>query len=277
MGRNDIDDMIGQIEIFVDRCKTQTLSQNKAIVPKDEMKQMLDELRMKLPVEVERCKKILRNKDRILQEARTRSDAIISESVNEANKMIDQHEVTRLAHVRSEEIMEAARVQAQQIINQANDEANQIRLSAMDYTKEKLQGMRDIFSRVYEAEKENYRTLIESLEADSLVIENNISEMEQNINLFVAQSNMGYVAEGEPQGVEQMPEELDTAFATSQPQPENIAEREEVLNTVFADDEDVLFDDEINVYGDRTPASGDSGPADGGNSDDDDFDDFLDE
>ena len=276
MSRNDIDDMIEQIEIFIDKCKTQTLSQNKAIVPKDEIRQMLDELRMKLPVEVERCKKILRNKDRILQEARTRSDAIISESVNEANKMIDQHEITRLANIRSEEILEAARGQAQQIVNEATNEANEIRLSAMYYTRDRLQGMRDIFSRVYESEKENYRTLIESLEADSLLIENNMSEMEQNINLFAAQSNMGYSAESAPQNDDVMMDEPDTAFAASQPQPTNIAEQAELIDSVFEGDEDKMFDDNVNVYGDRDREMSDSAFADAGGTDDD-FDDFLDE
>ena len=277
MGRNDIDDMIGQIEIFIDKCKTQTLSQNKAIVPKDEIKEMLNELRMKLPIEVERCKKILRNKDRILQEARTRSDAIISESVNEANKMIDQHEITRLANIRSEEILEEARRQAQQIVNDASNEANEIRLSAMYYTRDRLQGMRDIFSRVYEAEKENYRTLIESLEADSLLIENNMGEMEQNINLFEAQSNMRYSAEDAGQGGEPMMDEPDTAFAASQPQPANIAEQAELIDSVFEGDEDKMFDDDINVYGDRERDAADSAFSDAGSPDDDDFDDFLDE
>ena len=277
MGRNDIDDMIGEIEIFIDKCKTQTLSQNKAIVPKDEIKQMLEELRMKLPVEVERCKKILRNKDRILQEARTRSDAIISESVNEANRMIDQHEITRLANIRSEEILEAARIQAQQIVDQANNEGNEIRLSAMYYTRDRLQGMRDIFSRVYEVEKENYRTLIESLEGDSLLIENNMSEMEQNINLFTAQSNMGYTAEGSYQEGEPVMEEPDTAFAASQPQPANIAEQSELIDSVFEDDDTDVFNDDINVYGDKAPAAADSAFAEEGNNGDDDFDDFLDE
>ena len=277
MGRNDIDDMINQIEIFIDRCKTQTLSQNKAIVPKDEIKEMLNELRMKLPEEVERCKKILRNKDRILQEARTRSDAIIGESVNEANRLIDQHEVTRLAHVRSEEIVEAARHEAQQIINQATNEANKIRLSSMYYTRDRLQGMRDIFARVCEVEKENYRTLIESLEGDSLLLENNMSEMEQNINLFAAQSNMGY-SEGAPAEAEQpFEDQPDTAFETSQPQPAKISEDAEVIDSVFENDDADMFGDEIDVYGDRNAAQNDSAFGDDGGSDDDDFDDFLDE
>ena len=85
---------------------------------------MLDELELKLPGEIERCKKIMRNKEMILADARTRSDAIITESVNEANRMIEQNEITRLANIRADEILENARNQAQQIVDQASEEAN---------------------------------------------------------------------------------------------------------------------------------------------------------
>ena len=240
MGKKGVEEMIEQIEIFIDSCKYQPLSQNKIIVHKDELESMLNELKLKLPTEIERCKKIMRNKEAILSDARTRSDAIISESVNEANRLVEQHQITELANIRANEILEMARNQAQQIVDQASEEANELRLGAMYYTKDKLGEIKDIFNRIHELEKENYRTLIESLENDSYIIETNMSEMEANINLMTASSNMSY---------ENSDDDLDSAFSDGAPAkaPVNEAARYETA-TKLEDEEDeneeALFEDE---------------------------------
>lgn len=210
MGKKGVEEMIDQIEIFIDNCKYQALSQNKIIVHKEELESMINELKLKLPSEIERCKKIMRNKEAILADARTRSDAIITESVNEANRLVDQHQITELANIRANEILEMARNQAQQIVDQATEEATEIRLGAMYYTKDKLTEMRDIFNKIHDMEKENYRNLIESLENDSYIVETNMSEMEANINLLTSSSNMSYVATDD---------DLDTAFSAGMPTP----------------------------------------------------------
>ncbi len=246
MGKKGVEEMIDQIEIFIENCKYQPLSQTKIVVHKEELESMLEELKLKLPSEIERCRKIMRNKEAILADARTRSDAIITESVNEANRLVDQHNITELANVRANEILEMARNQAQQIVDQASEEANEIRLGAMYYTKDKLSEMRDLYNRVHDAEKENYRTLIESLESDTYVFENNISEMEANINLLTASSNMSY---------EEQDEDIDSAFVDNAPAP---ASQQPGPSDEYGDD--------IDVYGEQ--------------DDDDDFDDdedFLDE
>ena len=252
MGKKGVEEMIEQIEIFIDNCKYQPLSQNKIVVHKDELESMINELKLKLPSEIERCKKIMRNKEAILADARTRSDAIITESVNEANRLVDQHQITELANVRANEILEMARNQAQQIVDQAAEEANEVRLGAMYYTKDKLTEMRDIFNKIHDLEKENYRTLIESLENDSYIVETNLSEMEANINLPAASANKPYSSQGD---------DLDSAFAEP-----SVNTKEPARNHPEAEDTEDDYDDDIDVYGE--------------DEDDDDFvddDDFLDD
>lgn len=255
MGKKGVESMIEEIKVYIENCKPMPLSQTKISVQKPELLSMLDELELKLPGEIERCKKIMRNKEMILADARTRSDAIITESVNEANRMIEQNEITRLANIRADEILENARNQAQQIVDQASEEANEIRLGAMYYTKDKLTEMRDIFQKIHDMEKENYRVLIESLENDTYVIETNMTEMDTNINMFTASSNMSYEEK----------DDLDSAFSNEpapapQPAPSH---PEEAAEEETEDD-----NDDIDVYGERE---------DDGDEDDDDFDDFLDE
>lgn len=253
MGKKGVESMIEEIKVYIENCKPMPLSQTKISVQKQELLSMLDELELKLPGEIERCKKIMRNKEMILADARTRSDAIITESVNEANRMIEQNEITRLANIRADEILENARSQAQQIVDQASEEANEIRLGAMYYTKDKLTEMRDIFKKIHDMEKENYRVLIESLENDTYVIETNMTEMDTNINMFTASSNMSYEEE----------EHLDSAFS-NEPEPVQQPMQQPVEPEETDDEED--DEEDIDVYGDRDD-----------DEEDDEFDDFLDD
>ncbi len=254
MAKRDIDKMIEEIEVFVNNAKPQALSQTKIVVQRDDLLDMLKELKLKLPMEIERCKKIMRNKENILSEARTRSDAIISESINEANRLVDQNQITELAQIRANEILEMARSQAQQIVDQATEEANEIRLGSMYYTKDKLTEMRDIFRKIHEVEKENYRTLIESLENDTYIVETNMSEMEANINLLTASSNMMF----------EKADDLDSAFSDDEPiKPSTVRPMKSAPIDDYDDEDD--DDDDIDVYGENS------------DEDDDDFDDFLDE
>lgn len=197
MGKKGIEEIMESMEVFISESRFQPLSQTKIVVNRNELIEYLDEIKNRLPVEIERCKKIMRNKEAILVDARTRSDAIVSDAVNEANRMVDQHQITQAANSRAGEIIDSARRKAQEIIDNANEEATDIRLGAMYYTKDKLAEMREIFIRISEVEKENYTTLIQSLESDTHEIEANINEMDATIGLATASSNMSYQEEAD--------------------------------------------------------------------------------
>ena len=249
MGKKGVEDMIDEIEVFIGNCKYQPLSSNKIIVPKDELERMLSELKLKLPSEIERCKKIMRNKEAILASARTRSDAIISESVNEANRLVDSNHITELANIRADEIVTAARDQAQQILDDATAEAKEVRLGAMSYTKQKLTEMKNFLAATLEAENENYKNLCDSLESNLYTLDNNLGELDTSIDLINGND---------------MPMSSQPAMA---PQPEYAP----APTAAYDDDDDEDYDD----YDDEDEKDDDFDDDDYDDEDDD--DDFLDE
>ena len=120
--------------------------------------------------------------------------------------------------------------------------------------------MKDIFTKIHDMEKDNYRTLIESLENDNYVIENNMNEMEANINLLTASSNMSYATDEE---------QLDSAFSDGQvgtPEP-----------VVAAPEQTSPVDDDVDVYGERANEDYEDDEDEDDGFEDDDEDDFLDE
>lgn len=184
MARKGIEEMISEIEIFIDNCKFQPLSSSKIIVPKEDLMQMVGELKLKMPNEIERCKKIMRNKEAILADARARADSIITESVAEANRLVDQSQIVEQANLRANEITDMARSQAEQIIAEANEDAKEVRAGSMYYSKDKLAEISQYINATLQAERANYENLIKSLEENAARVSDNMAELDTSINMM---------------------------------------------------------------------------------------------
>lgn len=209
------------------------------IVPKDDLEQMLNELKLKLPNEIERCKKIMRNKEAILADARTRADSIITESVAEANKLVDQSQIVELANIRANEILDMARSQADQIVNEANADANEIRLGSMYYTKDKLTEVSNYINATLEAEKTNYDNLIQSLQSNLDIVLNNTNEINGDIANMTGAAQQAVAPE---EATQTASEENNTTVENEQDY--NVYGKTEYSND-DEDDEDDDFDDDF--------------------------------
>ena len=71
-----IEQIIDEIDEFIESCKFQPLSATKIIVNKEEIEELLRELRLKTPDEIKRYQKIIANRDAILADAKAKADAI---------------------------------------------------------------------------------------------------------------------------------------------------------------------------------------------------------
>ena len=68
-----IEQLIGEIEEYIDSCKFQPLSNTKILVNKEELEELLVELRLRIPDEIKKYQKIISNQDAILNEARAQA------------------------------------------------------------------------------------------------------------------------------------------------------------------------------------------------------------
>ncbi|MEG7532044.1 MAG: vacuolar family H+-ATPase subunit H, partial [Hungatella sp.] len=82
-----IEQLIGEIEEYIDGCKFQPLSNSKIVVNKEEIEELLVELRLRIPDEIKKYQKIISNQDAILGEARTQADTMIQEATVHTNEL----------------------------------------------------------------------------------------------------------------------------------------------------------------------------------------------
>ena len=141
-----IEQIIEEIEEYVESCKYQPLSTTKIVVNKEELEELLRELRLKTPDEIKRYQKIISNKDAILADAQNKADAIIAEAQAKAREMVEQSEVMQTAYAQANETVNNANQQAQEILDAATNDANSIRLGAIGYTDDMLANLSNIMT-----------------------------------------------------------------------------------------------------------------------------------
>jgi cell division septum initiation protein DivIVA len=155
-----IEQIIEEIEEYIDSCKFQPLSNTKILVNKEEIDELLRELRMKTPDEIKRYQKIISNKEAILDDARTKADALINEAQIHTNNLINEHEIMQQAYAQANEVVRQASAQAQEILDNATVDANNIRLYAMQYTDDSLANLQNIIGHAIESAQARYENLL---------------------------------------------------------------------------------------------------------------------
>lgn len=172
-----IEQLISDIESYIDNCKFAPLSQTKIIVNKEEFQDMLTELRLKTPDEIKKYQKILNNKEAILADAKEQADAIINAAQIQTEELINEHEIMQRAYAQANLLIEQATVQAQSILDNATEEANNIRYSAMQYTDEMLAKLQYIIEHSIKDNKEKYNSLLTGLEHVLSIVTDNRNEL----------------------------------------------------------------------------------------------------
>ncbi|MBR3644491.1 MAG: ATPase [Parasporobacterium sp.] len=172
-----IEQIITEIEEFIDGCKFQPFSSTKILVEKEHMDELLRELRAKTPDEIKRYQKVISQKEEILNDARERADAMIAETQIHTDQMIEEHEIMQQAYAQANEIVAQATGQAQQIVDTATEEANGIRQSVMDYTDDMLAELENIVNHAIDTAEAKYGDLLSKLKESKDVIEKNREEL----------------------------------------------------------------------------------------------------
>ena len=99
---------------------------NKGLIDKEEMLEIIKEIRLKLPDELKQAKWVKEERQRILVEAQKEADDIVKEAENRIISMIDEHEITRKAYEQKAEIIETANEMSREISKGTKDYADSI-------------------------------------------------------------------------------------------------------------------------------------------------------
>ena len=172
-----IEQLIDEIEDYIDGCKFQPLSKTFIIVNNVEIDELLRELRMKTPDEIKRYQKIISNKEAILNDARSKAEALIKDATVQTTELINEHEIMQQAYAQANEVVRAAATQAQEILNNATIEANGVRTSAMQYLDEMLSNLENAMTATLTATTEHYESFFNTINGYNEIVKANRAEL----------------------------------------------------------------------------------------------------
>ncbi len=177
MSSSRIEQIIDEIEEYIGGCKYQPLSTSKIIVNREELEDLLRELRMKTPEEVKRYQKIIANKDAILVDAQSKADAMLTQAKETIDQMLSEHEIIKRAIDQANDIVAQANNQANEILDHAINEANEIRTGSIRYTDEMLETLQTVIGNTIDSAGAKYGALLKTLQECFDVISNNRGEL----------------------------------------------------------------------------------------------------
>ena len=183
-----IEQIIEDIEVYIDGCKYQTLSNTKIIVNRNELGEFIEELKEAIPEEIKQYQRIIANRDAILKDAQERADDTMrnaqdksEEIIQKANEMtanlVSEHEIMQQAYKEANQIIEEATEKAGKILDRATTEANEMKRAAMQYTDGSLASIQEILSSTIEDMTVKHDALIRSLESSLDITTQNRMEL----------------------------------------------------------------------------------------------------
>lgn len=183
MGVNSrIEQVIDDIYEFIESCKMQPLSQTKIIVPKDEMYDLLDELRLRMPDEIKRYQKIIANRDALIQDAEEKAKGVLRQAEEQAKQLIKENEISRQAYEQANTMIQEATIHAQTMLREANEEAEQVRAGALAYTNDILAEVEKVLANAYEASRRQSEELVNILKNNLDIVQTNRAELNEQLH-----------------------------------------------------------------------------------------------
>ena len=172
-----IEQKIEDIYAFVESCKMQPLSTTKVVVPKNELYDLLDDLRRDMPEEIRRYQKILSQRDAILEDAENKANTILLDAREQYKGMVEEHSIMQQASQQAALMVQQAKEQAEEIIASAQRQALEIGNSAIEYTNEMLTMAEKAITDAGESVINNSNALAAALSGHLDIIRKNKAEL----------------------------------------------------------------------------------------------------
>ena len=120
----------------------------KCMLDKEEVLEIIKELRLKLPDDIKQAKWVKEERQKILLEAQKEANNIIKEAENKIASLVDEHEITRKAYD-----------QANEIVSTAQKNAREIRMGTREYADSILNKVEEILKDTIEVVQLNREEL----------------------------------------------------------------------------------------------------------------------
>jgi cell division septum initiation protein DivIVA len=118
---NEVLELIEMLYTMVSEAWGVPLGNEKCIVERDKVLNLLDEIKAQLPVEVAEAKRLVTARDEFIGNAKREAETIRKAAEEKAREMVDEQQVVRAAKLRSNELINAAEARTKELYRVANE------------------------------------------------------------------------------------------------------------------------------------------------------------
>ena len=177
---NEVMELIDQLYTMVSEAWGVPLGNEKCIVERDQVLEILDEIKTAMPVELSEAKRLVSARDEFINNAKREAEGIRNQAEERARALVDDQEIVRIAKARSNEMLASTQAKADALRRASSQFCDE----ALRRTEEAIQAARTV-GMCQECKRE-----LDALRAASAVKTGNAHGMAANETL----------ASGEPQG-----------------------------------------------------------------------------
>lgn len=116
----DIQHLVDRLEDLIDEGR-HVFGTKYTMVDEERALEIIDQMRISIPEEIEKAARILAQRDRILAESHEEAARIVQEHRKKAENMLDQDSTVHAANARAENIKEQAKQEASRITAEADE------------------------------------------------------------------------------------------------------------------------------------------------------------
>lgn len=127
----EIINLLERLEDIIEESSKFPMS-NKVIVDKEEILEIITDMRIKLPDEIKQASWIKEERQRILSETQSEATNMISDAKSLQETLIDDHELTKLAEQNAKGIEDSARKTAFEIKNETQEYCDKLLAKTQD-------------------------------------------------------------------------------------------------------------------------------------------------
>ena len=179
MQESRIEQKIEDIYGFVESCKMQSFSSTKVIVPKNDLYDLLDDLRRDAPEEIKRYRKMLSQRDAILEDAEKKAADILADAQEQYSALVEEHNIMQEAYQQAEITVANANEEAERIIANARKQADEMGSGAIYDTTDMMDMAEKVIAKAYESTLNNSKALETALSGYLEIIRKNKAELLQ--------------------------------------------------------------------------------------------------
>ena len=109
---NEVMELIDQLYTMVSEAWGVPLGNEKCIVERDQVLEILDEIKTAMPVELSEAKRLVSARDEFINNAKREAEGIRNQAEERARALVNDQEIVRIAKARSNEMLASTQAKA---------------------------------------------------------------------------------------------------------------------------------------------------------------------